>query len=187
MSGRQAGLVKLGLSSWVGTSGAVSAGYRSVQWKGRKMATLTPEEKFGIRYRNPGARSVDQKYSLLVGIVAIVLGIIGFIQTGFTNYTEMTDHYILGLFQTNGFHNTVYIIAGLLWLLGAFALTPPGNQGLNIALAGVLLLLAVLGFLGYWGLLSIPAGINGDNLLHLVLALTGLFIGGGLLSRGASE
>jgi hypothetical protein len=119
--------------------------------------------------------------------VAIVLGIIGFIQTGFTNYTEMTDHYILGLFQTNGFHNTVYILAGLLWLLGAFTLTPAGNQGLNIALAGVLLLLAVLGFLGYWGLLSIPAGINGDNLLHLVLAITGLVIGGGLLSGGASE
>jgi hypothetical protein len=151
------------------------------------VATLTPEEKFGIRYRGPGARSADQKYSLLVGIVAIVLGIIGFIQTGFTNYTEMTDHYILGLFQTNGFHNTVYILAGLMWLLGAFALTPAGNQGLNIALAGVLLLLAVLGFLGYWGLLSISAGINGDNLLHLLLALTGLFIGGGLLSGGASE
>jgi hypothetical protein len=151
------------------------------------VATLTPEEKFGIRYRNAGARSVDHKYSLLVGIVAIVLGIIGFIQTGFTNYTEMTDHYIFGLFQTNGFHNTVYILAGLLWLLGAFTLTPAGNQGLNIALAGVLLILAVLGFLGYWGLLSIPAGINGDNLLHLVLAFTGLFIGGGLLSGGASE
>jgi hypothetical protein len=151
------------------------------------VATLTPEEKFGIRYRDPGARSADQKYSLIVGIVAIVLGIIGFIQTGFTNYTEMTDHYIFGILQTNGFHNTVYILAGLLWLLGAFTLTPAGNQGLNIALGGVLLILAVLGFLGYWGLLSIPAGINGDNILHLILAFTSLFIGGGLLSGGASE
>jgi hypothetical protein len=149
------------------------------------VATLTPEEKFGIRYRNPGPRTIDQKYSLVIGIVVIVLGIIGFIQTGFTSYTEMTDHSIFGLFQTNGFHNTVYILFGLLWLLGAFALTPAGNQGLNIALGGVLLLVAVLGFLGYWSLLSIPPGLNGDNLLHLVVALATLIIGGGLLSRGA--
>ena len=161
----------------------LGAGYSSVNWKGTKVATVSPEEKFGIRYRSPGARTIDQQYSVLLGIVVIVLGIIGFIQTGFTNYTEMTDHYIIGLFQTNGFHNTVYILVGLLWLLGAFALTPAGNQGLNIALGGVLLILAVLGFLGYWNLLSIPAGINGDNLLHLVVALATLIVGGGLLSR----
>ncbi|MBV8994645.1 MAG: DUF4383 domain-containing protein [Pseudonocardiales bacterium] len=119
---------------------------------------------------------------MLLGIVVIVLGIIGFIQTGFTNYTEMTDHYIIGLFQTNGFHNTVYILVGLLWLLGGLTLTPAGNQGVNIALAGVLLLVAVMGFLGYWHLLSIPAGINGDNLLHLVVAVATLLIGGGLFS-----
>ena len=160
----------------------VGASYSSVNWKGTTVATLSPEEKFGIRYRNPGARTVDQQYSLLIGIIAIVLGIIGFIQTGFTNYTEMTDHSIFGILQTNGFHNTAYILFGLLWLLGALALTPAGNQGLNIALAGVLLLVAVLGFLGYWNLLSIPAGINGDNLFHLVLAVATLLIGGGLLS-----
>ncbi|MCA1834921.1 MAG: DUF4383 domain-containing protein [Actinobacteria bacterium] len=160
----------------------VGAGYSSINWKGTKVATLSPEEKFGIRYRNPGPRTIDQQYSLLIGIIAIVLGIIGFIQTGFTNYTEMTDHYIFGLLQTNGFHNTIYIIAGLLWLLGALTLTPAGNQGINIALAGVLLLVAVLGFLGYWNLLSIPAGINVNNIFHLVLALATLLIGGGLLS-----
>ena len=160
----------------------LGAGYSSVNWKGTKVATVSPEEKFGIRYRSPGARTIDQLYSVLLGIVVIVLGIIGFIQTGFTNYTEMTDHYIIGLFQTNGFHNTVYILVGLLWLLGGLTLTPAGNQGVNIAIAGVLLLVAVLGFLGYWHLLSIPAGINGDNLLHLVVAVATLLIGGGLFS-----
>jgi hypothetical protein len=151
------------------------------------MATLTPEEKFGIRYRNPGARSSDQKYSMFVGIVAIVLGIIGFIQTGFTNYAEMSDHYIFGLFQTNGFHNTMFIIVGLFWLMGAFTLTPAGNQGLNIALGIILLIFAVLGFMGYWNLLSVAGGLNGNNILDLVLAFTTLFIGGGLLSGDASE
>jgi hypothetical protein len=161
----------------------VGSAYSSVNWKGTKVATLSPEEKFGIRYRNPGVRTTDQRYSLLIGIVVIVLGIIGFIQTGFTNYTEMTDHYIFGLFQTNGLHNTVYILLGLFWLLAAFTFTPAGNQGMNIGIGiFALIILALLGFLGYWHLLSIPAGINGDNLLHLVVAVATLFIGGGLFS-----
>ncbi len=76
----------------------------------------------------------------------------------------------------------MYIILGLFWLMGAFALTPPANQGMNIAVAGVLLLVAVMGFFGYWALLSIPAGINGDNILDLAVALVTLIVGGGLLS-----
>lgn len=153
------------------------------------MATpSSPEDKFGIKlHSEPGPRTIDQKYSVLLGLVVLVLGIIGFILTGFTNYTEMTDHSIFGLFRTNGFHNTVYIILGLLWLLGAFALTPAGNQGMNIAVGGALLIVTVLGFLGYWSLLSIPAGVNGDNILDLAVALASLIVGGGLLSAGGRQ
>ncbi len=152
------------------------------------MAFASPEDKFGIKVQSkPGPRTIDQKYSVLLGLVVLVLGIIGFILTGFTNYTEMTNHSILGLFQTNGFHNTVYIILGLLWLLGAFALTPPGNQGMNIAVGAALLLVGVMGFLGYWALLSIPAGLNGDNILDVAVAIATLIVGGGLLSRGSSQ
>jgi Domain of unknown function (DUF4383) len=159
--------------------------YGSVKRKGMDMAFVSPEDKFGIKHQSePGPKTVDQSYSVLLGIVVIVLGIIGFILTGFTNYTEMTDHKIFGLFQTNGFHNTVYIILGLLWLLGAFALTAAGNQGMNIAVGGALLIVAVLGFMGYWSLLSIPAGVNGDNILDLAVALASLIVGGGLLSAG---
>jgi len=166
----------------------VGVGYSSVKWKGTIMANLSAEEKFGIKYQSkPGPRTLDQKYSVLLGIVVLVLGIFGFILTGFTNFTEMTNHSILGLFQTNGFHNLVYIILGLLWLMGAFALTPPGNQGLNIAVGGALLLVAVLGFLGYWSLLSIPPGLNGDNLLDLVVALATVIVGGGLLSGSSGR
>ncbi|MGH3671631.1 MAG: DUF4383 domain-containing protein [Pseudonocardiaceae bacterium] len=149
------------------------------------MAFASPEDKFGIRlHSKPGPRTIDQSYSVLLGLVVIVLGILGFILTGGSNFTEMTDHSIFGLFQTNGFHNTVYIILGLLWLLGAFTLTPAGNQGMNIAVGAALLIVAVLGFMGYWSLLSIPAGVNGDNILNLAVALASLIIGGGLLSAG---
>lgn len=167
---------------------SVGVGYSSAKWKGTKMSTLTPEDKFGIKlHSKPGPRTIDQMYSVLLGLVVLVLGILGFILTGFTNFTEMTDHAVFGLFQTNGFHNLVYVIFGLLWLLGAFALTPAGNQGMNISVGGALLLVAVLGFLGYMSLLSIPAGINGDNLLHLAVALASLIVGGGLLSRSGRQ
>jgi hypothetical protein len=75
----------------------------------------------------------------------------------------------------------------LFWLLGAFALTPPGNQGMNIAVGGALLLVAVLGFLGYWSLLSVPPGINGDNIVDLAVAIVTLIVGGGLLSAGSRQ
>jgi len=150
------------------------------------MANLSVEDKFGIKVEGrPGPGTLDQMYSVLIGLVVVVLGIIGFFLTGFDRFTEMTDHAVFGLFQTNGFHNLVYIIFGLLWLLGAFLLTPAGNQGMNIAVGGALLLVAVLGYLGYWSLLSIPAGVNGDNILHLAVALASLIVGSGLLSAGS--
>lgn len=149
------------------------------------MVLVSPEQKFGIKVQSkPGPRTMDQTYSVLLGLIVIVLGILGFILTGFTNYTEMTDHAIFGVFQTNGFHNSIYIFLGLLWLVGAFTLTPSGNQGMNIAVGAAMLIVTVLGFMGYWSLLSIPAGVNGDNILDLAIALASLIIGGGLLSAG---
>lgn len=61
----------------------------------------------------------------------------------------MTNHVIFGVFPTSGFHNTVYIILGLFWLVGTFALTPAGNQGMNTTVGGSLLLVAVMGFMGF--------------------------------------
>ena len=152
------------------------------------MTTTSPEQKFGIKHRSrPGPRTLDQSWSLLIGIVAILLGIIGFILNGFSNYAEMSDHYIIGLFQWNGFHSTVFIICGLFWLIGAFTLTPAGNQGTNIALGIIFLILAVLGFMGYWHLLSISGGINGNNILNLLVGVVNLLVGGGAVSGRSQE
>lgn len=152
------------------------------------MVLVSPEQKFGIKVQSkPGPRTMDQTYSVFLGLFVIVLGILGFILTGFTNYTEMTDHAIFGVFQTNGFHNSIYIFLGLLWLVGAFTLTPAGNQGMNIAVGSAMLIVTVLGFMGYWSLLSIPAGVNGDNILDLAIALASLIIGSGLLSAGGHQ
>ena len=143
---------------------------------------MSPEDKFGIQVESRGrGRVFEQNVSLILGSIYIVGGIIGFFVSGFGSFTEMTDHDLFGLFLINPFHNIVHIGLGAFWLLGAFVLTPAGNEGVNIAIGGVYALATVLGFLGYFSLLSIPPGINGDNLLHLVTALVTLIFGTGLL------
>ena len=168
--------------SRVGTSGG--RGVCRVGLKGTGMTFASPEDKFGIRIRSKaGPRTIEQKFSLVAGIAYVVGGIVGFFLTGFsTNFTEMTDHALFGVFMLNPFHNLVHIAIGAFWLLGAFVLTAAGNEGLNIAIGGIYALATLIGFLGYLSLLSIPAGVAGDNFLHLVTAVATLIFGSGLLS-----
>lgn len=147
------------------------------------MTLVSPEEKFGIKMQaRGGARSISQKYSIIVGIIAIVLGACGFFWTGFSNFAEPSNRAIFGFFPSNGYHNICYIILGLFWLMAAFALTPAGTEGVNIALAATLAIATGLGFLGYWeSLLSIPPGLNVDNILDLAVTVATLIFGSGLV------
>jgi hypothetical protein len=147
-----------------------------------EMAFASPETKFGIKLQSRPTRTLEQNFSMIAGSVYVVGGIIGFFITGFANMTEMTNHAMFGVFMLNPYHNIVHIAIGSLWLLGAFALTPTGNEGLNVAIGGVYALATVIGYLGYLSLLSIPSGLAGDNWLHLVSALAPLIFGSGLLS-----
>jgi hypothetical protein len=149
---------------------------------------VTPEQKFGIQLQSRGApRTFEQNFSMVLGSIYIVGGIIGFFVSGFDNITEMTNHELFGIFLINPYHNIVHIGIGAFWLLGAFALTPAGNEGLNIAIGGIYALATVIGFLGYLSLLSIPSGSVGDNWLHLVTALVTLVLGTGLISAGRRQ
>jgi hypothetical protein len=97
----------------------------------------------------------------------------------------MTGHELFGIFMLNPFHNIVHLGLGAFWLLAAFALTPSGTQGVNIAIGGIYALATVLGILGYFSLLSIPGGVAvGDNWLHLVTAVVTFIFGSGVLSAG---
>jgi hypothetical protein len=69
----------------------------------------------------------------------------------------------------------------VLWLLGAFALTAPGTEGLNLAIGSFWALATVLGFLGYLNVLAVNSGATPDNLLHLGTAVVTLMVGTGLL------
>jgi hypothetical protein len=146
------------------------------------MSRVTPEDKFGIKMRASRAPgTLEQTYSLVAGASYVVAGILGFFVTGFNNVTEMTNHALFGIFMVNPFHNVVHLALGVFWLLAAFALTPAGTEGMNVALGTTFLLATVLGWLGLFSVLSIPGGASGDNVLHLITAAATFAFGGGLL------
>ncbi|MGH3770619.1 MAG: DUF4383 domain-containing protein [Pseudonocardiaceae bacterium] len=145
------------------------------------MTFASPEDKFGIKLQPRTGRTLEQNASMVLGSIYFVGGVIGFYTTGFSNPTEMIPgRAFLGIFMLNPYHNIVHIAVGLLWFLGAFALTPVGNEGLNIAIGGVYTLATVIGFMGYLNLLAITT-TDPDNYLHLVTALATLVFGSGLL------
>jgi Domain of unknown function (DUF4383) len=146
------------------------------------MTFASPEDKFGIKIQSRRApRTLEQNFSMIAGSIYLVGGIIGFYTTGFSNPTEMIPgRAFLGIFMLNPYHNIVHIAVGAFWLMGAFALTAAGNEGLNIAIGGVYTLATVIGFLGYLNLLAIST-TDPDNYLHLVTALATLVFGTGLL------
>jgi uncharacterized protein DUF4383 len=145
------------------------------------MTFASPEDKFGIKIQSRRApRTLEQNTAMIMGSVYLVAGVLGFFTTGFSNVTEVTDRAVFGLFMVNPYHNIVHLVVGGLWMIGAFALTAAGTEGLNIAIGGVYILATVLGFLGYLSLLNIPS-TGGDNYLHLVSGLVPLIFGSGLL------
>lgn len=150
--------------------------------------TVDPENKFGIKIQSRGAgKSIEQKFSILAGSVYVTIGVLGFLWTGFSNVTEMTNEALFGIFLINPFHNVVHLAVGAFWLLAGFVLTQSGTEGVNLAIGGFYLLAAVLGVLGYLSLVSIPGGNDPDFYLHLISGLLPLVFGSGLLSAMRSD
>ncbi|HEY6421878.1 MAG TPA: DUF4383 domain-containing protein [Pseudonocardiaceae bacterium] len=145
--------------------------------------TVDPETKFGIKIQSRGKhRTLEQNYAVIAGAIYTAIGVIGFFITGFSNVTEMTNHALLGIFYLNPFHNVVHLTVGAFWIAAGLVLTPVATEGVNFAIGGFYLLAAILGFLGYLSLVSIPAGLDADNFLHLGSALVTLIFGSGILS-----
>ncbi|MGH3975847.1 MAG: DUF4383 domain-containing protein [Pseudonocardiaceae bacterium] len=145
---------------------------------------VDPENKFGIKIQSRGrGRTLEQNYALLAGAVYVGVGVIGFFWTGlFTNFTERTNEALFGIFYINPFHNVVHVAVGAVWITAALVLTPVGTEGVNLAIGGFYLLAAILGFLGYLSLVSVPGGNDADNYLHLFSGLVTLVFGSGILS-----
>ena len=123
-----------------------------------------------------------QVIALVVGVLYLLVGLFGYIVTGFSGWVVDTNEEFLG-FDLNGFHNFVHIGVGLILILASMAPSATITQGVLIGGGLVYLLAAVLGFTtGAWThLLSIDQRGDPENFLHLFSGLAA--IASGFLGR----
>jgi Domain of unknown function (DUF4383) len=119
-------------------------------------------------------RSPIQSVALLVGVVFLVVGILGFIPGITTNYDDLkfaghnSDAQLLGIFDTSILHNIVHLLLGIAGI--GLARTIDGARTYLIGGGLVYLVLFVYGAIwhGEKGSNWIPVNWA-DNILHLAL------------------
>lgn len=135
----------------------------------------------------PLRRSAVQQAALLVGVVFLVVGILGFIPGITTDYDSLkfaehdSEAKLLGLFQVSVLHNLVHLLYGV----AGVALARAASTARGYLIGGGLIYLA----LWIYGLVIdhdsaanfVPVN-SADNWLHLVLGI-GMIALGVLLTR----
>jgi hypothetical protein len=129
-------------------------------------------------------RSAVQSVAMLVGIVFLVVGILGFIPGITTNYGDMafagedSESELLGIFQVSILHNIVHLLFGVAGIV--LARTWDGARNYLIGGGAIYLALWLLGIIG--GLNWLPAN-DVDHWLHFILGL-GMVGAGVVTTRG---
>ena len=121
-------------------------------------------------------------YCLLVGGVLVVAGIIGFFYSAsFAAGDSITGDDVFGILAVNGWHNLVHIAIGGLLLVAAGGAARGGAMFVGV----LYIVLTVLGFIATGGdgiefvasngvLVDLVPVNDEDNLLHLILGITGI-------------
>ncbi|MFF0312428.1 DUF4383 domain-containing protein [Streptosporangium sp. NPDC004379] len=135
----------------------------------------------------PPARTPVQLAALVVGVVFLLVGVLGFIPGITTGYDGMefaghhSDAMLLGIFEVSILHNIVHLLFGVAGIL--MSRTRPGARNYLIGGGVVYLLLWLYGMLvGHDSAANFVPLNSADNWLHLILGI-GMIALGYLLSR----
>lgn len=120
-------------------------------------------------------KSPAQTFALVFGAVYLLVGLVGFLVTGFDNFAGKTFDDKLIIFSLNPLHNIVHIGVGALWLFAAAKHATA--RGTNLLIGTVYGLVTILGFAGALGFLAIKDASAADNFLHLASAGLALYFG----------
>ena len=124
-----------------------------------------------------------QLLSITIGVVYTLVGVIGFIITGFGDFFGHTGQTLVG-FEINGMHNLVHLLVGLAGLALARTLSGARTYGWLLAVGyGAVFLYGLFAVGRDWDLLSLNWA---DNWLHLLTALVGLAIALGPVHSAAT-
>lgn len=121
-------------------------------------------------------KTPGQLYALVIGVVYLLVGIVGFFVA--SEFTKGTADDELIIFRLNHLHNLIHVVLGAGWL--AASRTAALSKSVNTLFGVVLLLVAVLGFTGIdlvHTLLNVTEASDPDNFLHLVTGALALYFG----------
>ena len=108
-----------------------------------------------------------RRFAQVFGAVYILVGVVGFVLTGFGGFAGSTPGGTIVLFDVNPLHNIVHLGVGAAWL--ASSTRVDWARTVSLVIGAVYLLVGVLGlFLAGDDSLNILALNQADNLLHLV-------------------
>ena len=120
-----------------------------------------------------GPRTLPQTIALAFGAIYLLVGIVGFFITGFSDFFGHTDKTLLG-FEINGMHNVVHLVIGIAGLVLARTLAGARSYGWLLAVGyGAAFVYGLFATDKDWDFLSLNWA---DNILHLATAVVGLVI-----------
>lgn len=121
-------------------------------------------------------KTPGQLYALVIGVVYLLVGIVGFFVA--SEFTKGAADDKLIIFRLNHLHNLIHIVLGIGWL--AASRTAALAKTVNTLFGAVLILVAILGFTGIdlvHTLFNITESTDPDNFLHLVTGGLALYFG----------
>jgi hypothetical protein len=120
------------------------------------------------------ARTWPELLALAFGAIYLLVGIVGFFITGFSDFFAHDTGKNLLFFEINGMHNVVHILIGVAGLVLARNLAGARAYGWLLAVGyGAALVYGLIALGKDWDFLSLNAA---DNVLHGATALVGLVI-----------
>ena len=141
------------------------------------------------RTRTTQGRSTAQIVTMVIALVFVLVGLLGFIPGITTNFDTMTfaghhsDAMLLGIFKVSVLHNIVHLLYGIVGFL--MARSARGSVTYLITGGAIYFVLWVYGLLIDFDSTANFVPLNdADNWLHLGLAV-GMIVLGAVFSRGA--
>jgi hypothetical protein len=133
-----------------------------------------------------GNKSLAQSIVPIIGAFYVLIGVIGFFITGFSNFVENTNDALLG-FSINPFHNLVHLGIGSFLILMASNKNKAVGEGATMGVGLFYIVAFVIGVYAKDNLTIISMHGYGDleNFNHLVNGVLLLSIG--LISSGQTQ
>jgi Domain of unknown function (DUF4383) len=137
-------------------------------------------------------RTTLQTAALIVGVVFLAVGVLGFIPGVTQNYSDLqfaghqSDAKLLGLFQVSILHNIVHLLFGVAGIL--MARTISGARNYLVFGGAIYLVLFLYGLLvGQNSAANFVPVNSADDILHLILGIGMIGLGVALSRRTAAD